>query len=52
MTELYIALISIYGQTKIDNLCENLYWTPYSQNEKVIELCKTNVWNKTYNLTK
>lgn len=46
--ELYILFVSIYGQVKVDNLCENLFWTPYNENKKVIELCEESVWKKTY----
>jgi len=46
--ELYIFFVSIYGQAKVDSLCENLFWTPHAQNERVIELCEESVWKETY----
>jgi len=47
MSELYILLITIYGKVQVDNLCQNLFWTPHSKNERVIEACE-GVWSEIY----
>ena len=49
--ETYIALVLIFGQKTVDNYCENAFWTPYNQNEEVVEVC-TPVWERVYNLSK
>lgn len=47
MSELYISLVIMFGKVQVDNICQNLYWTPYSNNERVIEACEV-VWKETY----
>lgn len=46
--ELYAILVAMLGTVETHDLCENLFWTPHSQNEKVIEACEENVWKNSF----
>ncbi len=47
MSELYFILVALVGKTEVDNFCQNVFWTPKSRNERVIEACE-GVWEEVY----
>ena len=40
MTEIYIALVAAFWKTEVHNMCENVFFTPYSEYQRVIEACE------------
>lgn len=35
------------AETTASNICQNLYWTPHSRDERVQNICNT-IWLETY----
>lgn len=49
METLYAIMIMSFGQTKIDNFCENAFWrTDINTNTQVVELCENDVWKTSF----
>ena len=49
METLYAIMIMSFGQTKVDNFCENAFWrTDINTHTQIVELCAEDVWKKTF----
>ena len=44
----FIQIVEYFDSLQMAiNFCENIFWTPYSSNEHIINACGT-VWEETY----
>lgn len=49
METLYAIMVMSFGQTKIDNFCENAFWrTDINTHSQIVELCEEDVWKKSF----